>query len=87
MSPVQLEVSQYEKRVAEEKPEVTQFSLIQFLREVRAEYLKISWPSREQVVREFFAVVLLVAIIAGIIFLIDRVLGIVLNFFTGGFIY
>ena len=54
-----------------------------FLREVKEEFLKISWPSREQVIREFFAVLILVSVITGIIFVLDKVFGIVVNFFTG----
>ena len=75
-----------EKEVQEEKAEVKaeSFNLFTYLREVRTEFSKISWPSREQVTREFFSVLLLVSFLTGIIFLVDKALGIVVNFFTGG---
>lgn len=73
------EIQQEEKAEVKAKP----VSLAQFLREVRAEFLKISWPSREQAVREFFSVVLMVAALTGIIYIIDKVFGFVVNFFKG----
>lgn len=70
--------------IVEEKAEIKEpFKLIEYLKEVREEFLKIVWPSKDQVTREFFAVILLVLVLTGIIFLIDKVFGIVLNFFTG----
>ena len=74
-----------EKETQVEKAEVKAASvnILTFLKEVRTEFLKISWPSKEQVSREFFSVILLVAVLAGIIFLIDRGLSLVLNFFSG----
>ena len=58
-------------------------NLREFLQEVREEFIKITWPSREQVTREFFAVVILVFVITSVIFLLDKVFGIMVNFFTG----
>ncbi|MBI3590521.1 MAG: preprotein translocase subunit SecE [Candidatus Melainabacteria bacterium] len=74
-----------EKETQVEKAEIKAepVNILTFLKEVRTEFLKISWPSREQVSREFFSVILLVTILAGIIFLIDRGLSLVLNFFNG----
>ena len=74
-----------EKETQIEKAEVKAASvnILTFLKEVRTEFLKISWPSKEQVSREFFSVILLVAVLAGIIFLIDRGLSLILNFFSG----
>ena len=74
-----------EKEVQEEKPEVKTQSvnIVTFLSEVRTEFAKISWPSKEQVTKEFLSVIILVTIITGIIFIIDRGLSLVLNFFSG----
>ena len=69
----------------EEKAEikVASFNLLTFFKEVRSEFLKISWPSKEQVTREFFSVILLVSILTGIIFIIDKTLGVIVSFFSG----
>ena len=74
-----------EKELIEEKAETSaeQFNLMKFLQEVRAEFLKIIWPSRDQVTREFFSVILLVFVITGIIFLLDKVFEFIVNFFNG----
>lgn len=72
------------EEVTSEKAEIEpKFNLIQFLKEVRVEFSKITWPSKEQTVREFFSVVLLVAALTGIIFLIDKAFEIIVNFFSG----
>lgn len=71
--------------ITEEKASTTAepFNLMKFLREVRVEFIKITWPSKEQVTREFFSVLLLVFVIAGIIFLLDKVFEFIVNFFNG----
>lgn len=74
-----------EREVQEEKALAKEpsFNLKQFMGEVREEFLKITWPSRQQVTREFFSVLLLVAALTGIIFIIDKVFKVVVDFFTG----
>lgn len=74
-----------EKEIQEEKTEIKTESVTpkQFLKEVRAEFVKITWPSREQVTREFFSVILLVAFLTGIILMIDKVYEFIVNFFSG----
>ncbi len=76
-----------EKEVIEEKASTTAepFNLMKFLQEVRGEFIKITWPSRDQVTREFFSVLLLVFVITGIIFLLDKIFEIIVNFFSGRF--
>ena len=78
-------IAMNEKEEQEEKTEakVESVNIALFLREVRTEFSKISWPSREQVTREFFAVLILVSFLTGVIFLIDKAFGIVSGFFTG----
>lgn len=84
MSPTQVELGKYTKPMEEaQKEEAKRVSIAQFLREVRTEFTKISWPSRDQAIREFFAVLVLVSVITGIIFLIDKVLGVITNIFMG----
>ena len=74
-----------EKEVIEQKAEVVSqpFNFIEFLKEVKAEFLKITWPSRDQVTREFISVILLVFVITGIIFLLDKIFETIVNFFNG----
>ena len=74
-----------EKELIEEKAETAAepFNPMKFLQEVRVEFSKITWPSREQVTREFISVVLLVFVITGIIFLLDKIFEIIVNFFNG----
>lgn len=86
MSPTQVELGKYAKPMEEAQKETTkQISIAQFLKEVRIEFTKISWPSKEQAIREFFAVLVLVSILTGIIFLIDKILGVITNIFMGRF--
>ncbi len=86
MSPTQIELGNYNNPPSkiENNEEPKAVSIVQFLKEVRTEFLKISWPSREQVMREFISVVLLVFVLTGIIFLLDKVFEFVVNFFNGG---
>lgn len=74
-----------EKEAIEEKAEVKaeSFNFLKFLQEVRVEFSKISWPSRDQVTKEFISVLLLVFVITGIIFLLDKIFGVISNFFSG----
>ncbi len=74
-----------EKETHEQEPEakVASVNIPQFLSEVRTEFLKITWPSKDQITREFISVVLLVVILTGIIFVIDKMFGTVADFFMG----
>lgn len=76
-----------EKEAQEEKTESqpSRAKTLEFLKEVREEFLKITWPSREQVTREFLSVILLVAVITGAIFIIDKLFESIFNFFSGRF--
>ncbi len=71
---------QHEEKVEAKTPSTTP---ITYLKEVREEFSKISWPSKEQVTREFFSVILLVSVLTLIIFTIDKILGTTLDFFSG----
>ncbi len=84
MTPTQIELGNYGKPADNaEKEQSKVVTIAQFLREVRTEFLKITWPSKDQTTREFFSVLILVSILTGIIFIIDKGLSIVLNFFSG----
>lgn len=74
-----------EKEIKEESTEVKAEPVnpVEFLGEVRTEFTKITWPSREQVTREFFSVLILVSVLTGIIFILDKAFGFIVNFFTG----
>ena len=75
-----------EKETIEQKAEekVKSVNIGEFLKEVRSEFLKITWPSKDQTTREFISVLLLVALITGIIFVMDKVFKFVADFFRGG---
>jgi preprotein translocase subunit SecE len=84
MSPTQIELGNYNNNPkVENDEEPKSLNIVQFLQEVRSEFLKITWPSKDQVTREFFSVILLVFIITGIIFLLDKVFEFIVNFFNG----
>ena len=74
-----------EREIAEEKAEIKtqQLKIRDFLKEVRTEFLKITWPSREQITREFVSVILLVAALTSVIYLIDKIFEFIVNFFRG----
>ena len=76
-----------EKEIKEESIEVKAEPVnpIEFMGEVRTEFTKITWPSREQVTGEFFSVLILVAFLTSIIFILDKAFEFVVNFFTGRF--
>ena len=71
---------QQEEKVEVKAPSTTP---VTYFKEVREEFSKISWPSREQVTREFFSVILLVSVLTLVIFMIDKILGTTLDFFSG----
>ena len=87
--PTQIELGVPHKSPAQKEPqgEGKSFNYLEFLREVKTEFLKVTWPSKAQVTNEFFSVLVLVAILTGIIFLIDKVFGIIAGFFRGNLFY
>jgi preprotein translocase SecE subunit len=50
-------------------------NIFQFLKEVNIERRKISWPAREQVIRETYSVLFLVAVITGLVLGFDWLVG------------
>ena len=84
--PTQIELGNYGKPTSsdgEKREESKPIKPGQFLKEVKTEFSKITWPTKEQASREFFAVLFLVFVITGIIFLIDKFFEIAIAFFSG----
>ena len=78
-------VSEQQTQEEEAKVKIGSVNLSEYFKEVKSEFFKITWPSREQATREFFSVILLVAILTGTIYLIDKIFGVIASFFTGKF--
>ena len=79
-------VSEKEENIIQEgkaEAKAQSVNLPGFLQEVREEFLKISWPSRDQVTKEFFSVLILVLVITSVIFVLDKIFGFVADFFSG----
>ncbi len=58
----------------DDSPEIgiaTKESLPDYIEGVKSEFKQIEWPSKEQVYKEFFTVLVIVAAITAIIFVID----------------
>ena len=54
---------------------MAKISPIQFLRQVKQEVKKVSWPTKKEVVQTSTMVLILVAIAATFFFFIDQILG------------
>lgn len=58
-------------------------SPIQFLRQVKQEVKKVSWPARKEVVQTLIMVAIIVAIASTFFFFVDQVLGWVVRLILG----
>lgn len=72
--------NQKEKSTNKDNMFATMGNIIQFLKEVDVERRKISWPSRDQVIRETYSVLVLVAVITLLVLSFDWLLGIVFGY-------
>ncbi|MEH2142562.1 preprotein translocase subunit SecE [Nostoc sp.] len=64
------------KKSEAELPESTNgFSLGKFIQGIKEELEKVVWPSRKQIVSESAAVLLMVALSASLIYLVDGLFG------------
>lgn len=54
---------------------MAKISPLQFLRQVKQEIRKVSWPTRNEVVRTAIMVLIIVAIASTFFFFVDQVLG------------
>ncbi len=50
-------------------------SLVEFASETRQELGKVVWPSRQQLISESAAVMLMVALVATVVYLVDNLFG------------
>ena len=50
-------------------------SLVEFATETRQELGKVVWPSRQQLISESAAVMLMVALVATVVYLVDNLFG------------
>ncbi len=67
-----------ETKETREKPEeVKSFNLREFFGETKEELGKVVWPSRQQLLSESAAVILMVTLVATVVYLVD-------NFFAWG---
>ncbi|NMG57810.1 MULTISPECIES: preprotein translocase subunit SecE [Cyanophyceae] len=53
----------------------SKFDPIKFLQEAKEELSKVVWPSRQQVISESVAVLLMVVLLASAIYLVDNLFG------------
>ena len=54
------------------REETNKFQLSEFVGETKEELAKVVWPSRQQLISESLAVILMVALVATIIYLVDK---------------
>lgn len=64
------ETKKQESAEIQEKPEG--FNLSQSIQETREELAKVVWPSRQQLLSESAAVILMVSLVATVIYLVDQ---------------
>jgi len=55
-----------------DKKEETSFQVKEFVNETKEELAKVVWPSRQQLLSESAAVMLMVTLVATLIYLIDK---------------
>ena len=53
----------------------SKFSTLGFINETKDELAKVVWPSRQQLLSESVAVILMVALVAIVIYLVDNLFG------------
>lgn len=53
----------------------TGFSIVNFFQGTKEEFDKVVWPSRQQLISESFAVILMVILSATIIYFVDQLFG------------
>jgi preprotein translocase subunit SecE len=60
------------KEAAETEQEAAKFSFNEFLKGTKEELDKVVWPSRQQLISESLAVILMVTLSATLIYLVDN---------------
>lgn len=56
----------------EAKEKTAEFKLGDFVQETKEELSKVVWPSRQQLISESVAVILMVCLVASVIYLVDN---------------
>jgi preprotein translocase subunit SecE len=64
-----------QKNVTPPESENNSISNANFVEETKQELAKVVWPSRQQLLSESVAVILMVALVASLIYLVDKVFG------------
>jgi preprotein translocase subunit SecE len=57
----------------------------QFIKDVRVEFTKVSWPSREELIQSTMVVMVVSLIVAAFIGVVDRILSVSITYFLGRF--
>jgi preprotein translocase subunit SecE len=73
------------KKVQMQKPQVTAeqpFNLVEYLKGVRQEWHKITWPPREQVIAETGVVLFVVTFFSLFVFFLDKVFQFIIQMIT-----
>lgn len=60
------------KQSTEVKPSSDRFQLSEFVKDTKEELTKVVWPSRQQLISESAAVILMVSLVAAVIYLVDN---------------
>lgn len=61
-----------EKETSDKKETATPFNAREFFKDTKEELSKVVWPSRQQLLSESAAVMLMVALVATLIYLVDK---------------
>lgn len=64
-----------QKNVTPPESQNNTISNANFVEETKQELAKVVWPSRQQLLSESVAVILMVALVASLIYLVDKVFG------------
>ncbi|MDD3669143.1 MAG: preprotein translocase subunit SecE [Alphaproteobacteria bacterium] len=56
----------------------------QFVRQVKQEIAKITWPGKQEIVQGTLTVVVMCAILAGFLFVVDTIFAVVIRRIIGG---
>jgi len=59
--------------------------IVQFVKDVRVEFTKVSWPSRDELVQSTIVVGVVSLVVTAFIGVIDRLLSVGVTFFLGRF--
>ncbi|WP_231932927.1 preprotein translocase subunit SecE [Geminocystis sp. NIES-3708] len=64
-----------QKDVTPPEPQDNSITNANFVEETKQELAKVVWPSRQQLLSESVAVILMVALVASLIYLVDKIFG------------